>query len=265
MEVEEFGDTDAVDLGVDFNEFEDEFKDKKKDGACKQHEQEMDVDNLDDILADRENIQDTAHAEVSEGARPSSELGLEENISEKSNKSRKAKGSKEKRRRNHKDSFSKGKLFKTLHASPDLDPGILGREVAYRLGEKKVGLIVNVVKVLGFKATMKILEETKIIEKRGGIPTADKKRRRTSGGVFIFCLKEMDFATKEQINEIFKDEKVKLKEIVKRKRKEKTAKQREEISKLAEYKQQALKRVDQMMAKNCEKIEAGEIIEDGEA
>ncbi len=43
--------------------------------------------------------------------------------------------------------------------------------------QTKVGLIINVVKVLGFGKAMEILEETKKIERRGGIPTADRKRR----------------------------------------------------------------------------------------
>ena len=38
------------------------------------------------------------------------------------------------RSRKHK-ATTRDKLYKILHASPDLDPKILGREIAYRLGE----------------------------------------------------------------------------------------------------------------------------------
>ncbi len=58
-------------------------------------------------------------------------------------------------------------------------------------------------------------------------------------------MKEMGFATKDQVNEIFKEEKQKLKEIIKRKRKEKNAKQREELSKINELKERALKYMNQ--------------------
>ena len=41
-------------------------------------------------------------------------------------------------------------------------------------------MIANVVRILGFRTAMEILEETKRIERRGGLLTVDKKRRYQS-------------------------------------------------------------------------------------
>ena len=43
--------------------------------------------------------------------------------------------------------------------------------------QRKVGLIVSVVRVLGFKCAMQILEDTRKIEKNGGMLTVDGSRR----------------------------------------------------------------------------------------
>jgi len=147
-------------------------------------------------------------------------------------------GSSSRRKHRYEGTERRQRLYQPLDASPDLDPKILGREIAYRLGEKKVSLIVKVVRVLGFKCAMQILDDTRKIEKQGGMLTMDGARRREPGGVYICCLKERGYATKKELDDIFKDDREKMKEKAKRKRREQTAKKRREMEGLAKLKKQ---------------------------
>ena len=64
------------------------------------------------------------------------------------------------------------------------------------------------------------------------------------GGVYIYCLKEKGYATKEQVAEIFKDEKERLKNILKHKRKLQNEKKRKELEEMKELKDRVLQFVN---------------------
>jgi len=215
-------DLNSLEVKIEYNEF---------DNCCEETvEHSIDDDEEMKIVADEkengESLEGPANLEGT-SERTHEDLRLKINRSKESHEGRKNDG-----RRNGKDRHSCGittrkpgsssrrkhryegterrqRLYQPLDASPDLDPKILGREIAYRLGEKKVSLIVKVVRVLGFKCAMQILDDTRKIEKQGGMLTMDGARRREPGGVYICCLKERGYATKKELDDIFKDDREK--------------------------------------------------------
>ena len=64
-----------------------------------------------------------------------------------------------------------------MQASLSLPFSSLPVNCFFQLSQKKVSLIVKVVRVLGFKCAMQILDDTRKIEKQGGMLTMDGTRR----------------------------------------------------------------------------------------
>lgn len=258
-------DLDILEVSVPENEFDADagFEESSLDyDACgKDQEMEAAEDNISlwvkETFADDKakcDKQQKGLRDTITGSRIDSEnLPSEEEKDGLSSNHKRKNSSKSRRRHGNDKSIGGSRLFKPLDASSDLDPRILGREIAYRLGETKVGLIINVVKVLGFNCAMEILRDTKKIENKGGILTADKSRRRSPGGVYIYCLKERGYATKKEIDRIFKDEKERLKEKIKQKRHKQTAKRREEAEKLAKLKKRVIDYVNKKIEGGTEK------------
>eukprot|EP00112_Aurelia_sp_Birch-Aquarium-sp1_P020117 Seg511.2 transcript_id=Seg511.2/GoldUCD/mRNA.D3Y31 product="Phosphorylated adapter RNA export protein" protein_id=Seg511.2/GoldUCD/D3Y31 len=249
----EVDDEVGLEIGISDNEFELENEDvgvhETKGGEHEGMQMEVEekiADSLEDSKQENGQGSSSKHQDLREklGKKRKNKMQKDDSHErddkhlQRSSNSRRGRGASDSRKNDNK------KLFKILHASPDLDPRILGREIAYRLGEPKVGLIANVVKVLGFKVAMEILEDTKKIERKGGMHTADGSRRRMPGGVYIYCLKENGYATKEQVAEIFKDEKERLKTILKHKRKLQNEKKRKELEDVKKLKDRVLEFVN---------------------
>ena len=98
------------------------------------------------------------------------------------------------------------RLFRHLEVDKKTDPMIVGREIAYRLQEKKMMLIGHVVRVIGFTLAIEVFSETKKICKSGGLKVDNGERRRSPGGTFLYILKSRGYASNTQIKEIFKSE-----------------------------------------------------------
>jgi len=111
------------------------------------------------------------------------------------------------------------RVNKPLHISSECDPMIVGREIAYRLHEPKVALFGNVVRVIGLRNTSDVFAETKRIVNEGGLKTDKGDRMRSPGGTFLYLMRSREYATKEEVKEIFKDENERTK-IRKRRRQE---------------------------------------------
>ncbi|XP_010887935.2 phosphorylated adapter RNA export protein [Esox lucius] len=79
-------------------------------------------------------------------------------------------------------------------------------EIAHRLQEPKKELIERVVKVIGKKKAIELLQETATLEETGGVYTMDGSRRRTPGGVYLNLLKNTPSITSAHLKEIFYDE-----------------------------------------------------------
>jgi hypothetical protein len=80
----------------------------------------------------------------------------------------------------------------------------LPQKIAAALGETKgipLSQIERIVEILGEERAQGLLDETLKVEAEGGLLTADKKRRRTPGGVFFKLTK--DQTTPEQRRAIF--------------------------------------------------------------
>ena len=107
--------------------------------------------------------------------------------------------------------FDSRRLSKGLHVTSSMDPFIVGREIAYRLSEKKMRLFGHIVRVLGTNTAMEIFEETKKLVKAGGLLTEGQERKRSPGGTFIYLLKARGYADKSQIKEIFKEDNANVK------------------------------------------------------
>ncbi|XP_028394090.1 uncharacterized protein LOC114518314 [Dendronephthya gigantea] len=109
-------------------------------------------------------------------------------------------------------------LCKQLRVRWHDNPVKIGKEIAERLEEHKFALIIETVKVIGGKKVLELFKETKRIQLSGGMKTCNGSRRRTSGGVFFTLLKSSNYATDEQIKEIFKEDLTMKKEALKRKK-----------------------------------------------
>ncbi|CAI5446500.1 unnamed protein product [Caenorhabditis angaria] len=73
------------------------------------------------------------------------------------------------------------------------------------MGEKDPATIKKIVTEIGVELSIKLFDETKEVERGGGMKTADGTRRRTPGGIFITLFKMDPNVTKEQKTRIFGD------------------------------------------------------------
>jgi len=120
------------------------------------------------------------------------------------------------------------KLNKPLHVHT-VDPFVIGRELAYRLSEKKSNTLGHVARVLGIAVAIKIFEETKQVLVNGGLLTEDGKRQRTPGGTFLYLLKQGGYADAEQTKEIFREDRELKVARQKADKKQKTDEQTEQV------------------------------------
>ncbi|XP_014781621.1 phosphorylated adapter RNA export protein isoform X2 [Octopus bimaculoides] len=103
----------------------------------------------------------------------------------------------------------------------DDDDEKITEAIANFLEESKVYLIEKVVQVLGKKKALDVARLTRDVEEHGGMMTNDGGRRRTPGGVFFQLLKTDSEVTKQNMKDIFNDEKkekAKTKKILRAKR-----------------------------------------------
>ncbi|XP_046633017.1 phosphorylated adapter RNA export protein-like [Daphnia pulicaria] len=82
----------------------------------------------------------------------------------------------------------------------------VAQDIALKLHEEKMDLILRVVEILGKEITIKLFYETQETENDGGIMVADGSRRRTPGGVFLYLLRNHEEIPMEKIREIFSEE-----------------------------------------------------------
>lgn len=79
-----------------------------------------------------------------------------------------------------------------------------GKQLAKNLKESNEALIVQVTTVCGRDFVQTIFKETQRIEEDGGMMIRGNRRRRTSGGVFLFLVKHNDEIGEEKKREAFK-------------------------------------------------------------
>lgn len=79
--------------------------------------------------------------------------------------------------------------------------------MAKNLEEEKGDLIVRVVSVIGKDEALKLYTNTQGIEKKGGMMTINKQRRRTPGGIFLWLLKTSNKIDEKMKKEIFDEDK----------------------------------------------------------
>jgi len=108
--------------------------------------------------------------------------------------------------------LDKKRLYKPLYVDKNTDPVVVGREISYRLQEKKSNLIKNVVRVIGISMSVEVFQETKKIVKSGGLKTDDGQRKRSPGGTYLYILKNRGYASTAQMKDIFKVENERHKE-----------------------------------------------------
>ena len=68
---------------------------------------------------------------------------------------------------------------------------ILGDELAAKLSEPKMELMVGVVDLVGHEVAVELFNKTKEVEAQGGMMIKNGERRRTPGGVFLQLLRDM--------------------------------------------------------------------------
>ncbi|KAL0278735.1 UNVERIFIED_CONTAM: hypothetical protein PYX00_000466 [Menopon gallinae] len=79
----------------------------------------------------------------------------------------------------------------------------LAKEIAKKLSEVKDDLILRAIQIAGKEKILMLFEETRNVEKDGGMLIMNGSRRRTSGGVFFNLLKTADDIPQIQLKEIF--------------------------------------------------------------
>ena len=68
---------------------------------------------------------------------------------------------------------------------------LLGDELASKLSEPKMELMVGVVDLVGHEVAIELFNKTKDVEAKGGMMIKNGERRRTPGGVFLQLLRDM--------------------------------------------------------------------------
>ena len=68
---------------------------------------------------------------------------------------------------------------------------LLGEELANRLYEPKMDLMIGVVDVVGMDIALDLFQKTRHIESGGGMMIMNNERRRTPGGVYLHLLRQM--------------------------------------------------------------------------
>ncbi|CAG9858981.1 unnamed protein product [Phyllotreta striolata] len=106
----------------------------------------------------------------------------------------------------------------------------IANEIANKLCEEKVDLVMRVIKVLGKEKAIEIFQETKELEAEGGMLIMNRTRRRTPGGVYFHLVRHDYHITYDQRNEIFGEERRQIKKIVKEKQKEKAEQAKRKVA-----------------------------------
>ncbi|XP_071455779.1 phosphorylated adapter RNA export protein [Hetaerina americana] len=86
----------------------------------------------------------------------------------------------------------------------------VAKDIAAKLNEEKEDLIVRVVTTLGKEKAIELYEQTKKIEEDGGMTVLRGTRRRTSGGIFLFILKNDKSVAEEDKDTVFSDDRRKM-------------------------------------------------------
>lgn len=84
-----------------------------------------------------------------------------------------------------------------------------GQKLAKNLEEENQDLIIRAVSVIGKDECLKLYTNTQNIERKGGMLTINKQRRRTPGGIFLWLLKTSNRYDEKQKREIFDGDKEK--------------------------------------------------------
>jgi len=102
----------------------------------------------------------------------------------------------------------------------------IAKEIAFKLHEDKIDLILRCVQLLGKERVIELFQSTKEVENDGGIMVANGSRRRTPGGVFLHLLRNHDEIPMEKIREVFSEEekaREKFKRVLRAKRRQENA------------------------------------------
>lgn len=127
-----------------------------------------------------------------------------------SNKSREKRSIKKARNRNKKKhALQTPKILPNILISFNNSDDEYGQMLAKNLEEEKSDLIVRVVSVIGKDESLKLYTATQNIEKKGGMMTINKQRRRTPGGIFLWLLKTSNKIDEGKKKEIFEEDKEK--------------------------------------------------------
>ncbi|CAL2037000.1 hypothetical protein CAEBREN_23716 [Caenorhabditis brenneri] len=111
----------------------------------------------------------------------------------------------------------------------------LGNQIAAAMGEKDPDTVKKIVNAIGRELALKLFDETKEVEKSGGMKITDGSRRRTPGGVFITLFKMDSTVSKEVKNGIFDNMRFADKQRSKQKKKAQNfTKQLEDVKKTME-------------------------------
>ncbi|XP_046662369.1 phosphorylated adapter RNA export protein-like isoform X1 [Homalodisca vitripennis] len=92
-----------------------------------------------------------------------------------------------------------------LSVTADDPPEDVAEDIAKKLRESKIDLILNVVLVLGKEKAIALYNETKDVEDNGGMLLMNGERRRTAGGVYFLLLKRDNTISSDATKEIFND------------------------------------------------------------
>ncbi|XP_060527260.1 phosphorylated adapter RNA export protein [Cylas formicarius] len=120
---------------------------------------------------------------------------------------------------------------------PDLNVDIncinedIAKDIANKLCEEREDLVLKILDAMGKEKTFELFEETRRIEKEGGMLIMNQTRRRTPGGLFLYLVRNDYHITPEQKQKIFEEDRQKFKEMLKEKRKKRQQKFKDEAAK----------------------------------
>jgi PHAX RNA-binding domain len=102
------------------------------------------------------------------------------------------------------------KILPEMSASLDSTEEEFGQDLAIKLEEENVELMIKTVAVIGKEASLNFFKKTQHMELKGGMMTMNNFRRRTPGGLFLFLIKTANNIDESLKSEIFESGKMKF-------------------------------------------------------
>ncbi|CAH0590116.1 unnamed protein product [Chrysodeixis includens] len=100
----------------------------------------------------------------------------------------------------------KPRFLSDLTANADSTADVIAKEISENLSEDKKDLVEHIIQIVGAEKAIEIYKETQRVEADGGLLIINGTRRRTSGGLYFYLLKNDPDVTQEMVSQMFSED-----------------------------------------------------------